>query len=111
MPTRNSRVSCSVAASGGTGAFFPSMLTDSRFVKQEFPILMQREALDERQEKRADLNPRDHAKRARTRKIPDAFPCQREFAGPQTGSSGLPPPPGSRREPPWVPGAHNPSTI
>jgi len=34
-----------------------------------------------------------HAKRARTRKIPDSFPCQREFAGAQTGSSGLRPPP------------------
>src|ERR1700751_3465295 len=29
---------------------------------------------------------------------------------PETGSPGLRSPPGSRREPPWVPGAHNPST-
>jgi hypothetical protein len=32
------------------------MLTDSRFVDQEFPILIQREALDERQEKQSPYN-------------------------------------------------------
>jgi hypothetical protein len=38
------------------GAFFPSMLTDSRFVDQEFPILVQREVLDQRPEKRHDFS-------------------------------------------------------
>jgi len=76
-----------------TGAFFPSMLTDSRFVDQEFPILIQREGARLTSGKSGTISATRHAKRARTRKIPDSFPCQREFAGAQTGSSGLRPPP------------------
>ena len=49
------------------------MLTGSRFVDQEFPILIQREVLDKRQEKRPDLSC-DHAKGRERRKFPDLFP-------------------------------------
>jgi hypothetical protein len=55
--------------------------------------------LHKRQEKRADLTYATNTKRARTRKITDSFPCEREFAGTQTGSLGLRPPPGSSRKP------------
>ena len=41
---------------GLDGAFFPSMLTDSRFVDQEFPILVEREVLEQRPEKRPDFS-------------------------------------------------------
>jgi len=58
MRARHSRLSCALAAfravAVGQALFFPSMLTDSRFVDQEFPILIPSEALNNRQEKRAD---------------------------------------------------------
>jgi hypothetical protein len=59
MGARHARLSCAFAASRNadiTGAFSPSMLTDSRFVDQEFPILVQREVLDQRPEKRHDFS-------------------------------------------------------
>jgi hypothetical protein len=39
------------------------------------------------------------------------FPVTEEKSPSETGFAGLRPPPGSRREPSWVPGARNPSTI
>jgi hypothetical protein len=59
---------------GWTGAFFPSMLTDSRFVDQEFPILIQREVLELRPQKRHDLSYATTRKGRERGKFPTLFP-------------------------------------
>jgi hypothetical protein len=63
-----------LAMGGWTGAFFPSMLTDSRFVDREFPILIQREVLDHCPEKRHDFSYAATRKGRKRGKFPILFP-------------------------------------
>ena len=53
---RDSRLSCALttprAVAVGKALLLPSILNDSRFVDQEFPVLRRREVLDQRPEKR-----------------------------------------------------------
>jgi hypothetical protein len=58
----------------GTVAFFPSMLTESRFVNREFPMLIQREVLRQRPEKGHDLSYATMRKGRERGEFPILFP-------------------------------------
>jgi hypothetical protein len=78
------------------------MLTDSRFVDQEFPILIQRESPGLTSGKAARFSYATTRKGRERGKFPILFPVNGNLPA-QTGSSGLRPPPSSPDKQRWFP--------